>query len=104
MPDFYMCHITQFVVLLYSKEEKGRLAEKILADRLKERAENGNVTIEWDNTLDEVFGDESGITGIRIKNTKSDDTKDIDLAGVFITIGDKPKLNSVYGPLCNNIQ
>ena len=84
----YLANIADHVTIVHRRDQFR--SEKILADRLKERAENGNVTIEWDNTLDEVLGDDTGVTGIRIKNTKDDSTKDIDLSGVFIAIGHKP--------------
>ena len=57
-------------------------AEKILQDRILDRAANGNVTIMWDNTLEEVLGDDSGVTGIRVNNVKTDEKTEIDLAGV----------------------
>lgn len=84
----YLANIVDHVTIVHRRDQFR--SEKILADRLKERAENGNVTIEWDNTLDEVLGDDTGVTGIRIKSTKDDSTKDIDLSGVFIAIGHKP--------------
>jgi len=93
----FLANIAKHVTIVHRRDQFR--SEKILADRLKERAENGNVTIEWDNTLDEVLGDESGVTGIRIKNTKSDNTKDIDLAGVFIAIGHKPNTGIFDGQL-----
>ncbi|RDH85296.1 MAG: thioredoxin-disulfide reductase [endosymbiont of Galathealinum brachiosum] len=84
----YLANIADHVTIVHRRDQFR--SEKILADRLKERAENGNVTIAWDSTLDEVLGDKTGVTGIRIKSTKDDSTKDIDLAGVFIAIGHKP--------------
>jgi len=84
----YLANIADHVTIVHRRDQFR--SEKILADRLKERAENGNVSIEWDNTLDEVLGDDTGVTGIRIKSTNDDSTKDIDLSGVFIAIGHKP--------------
>jgi len=84
----YLANIADHVTVVH-RRDKFR-SEKILSDRLIERAANGNVTIEWDSTLDEVLGDDSGVTGIRIRSTKDDSTKNIDLAGVFIAIGHKP--------------
>ena len=72
---------------LYSDFEQKTDDEK---DKILEKAKNGNITIEWDSTLDEVLGDDSGVTGMRIKNLKDGSTKDIDLQGVFIAIGHKP--------------
>ncbi len=93
----YLANIAEHVTIVHRRDQFR--SEKILADRLKERAENGNVTIEWDNTLDEVLGDNGGVTGIRIKCTKDDTTKDIDVAGVFIAIGHKPNTSIFDGQL-----
>ena len=90
----YLANIAEHVTVVHRRDQFR--SEKILADRLKERAENGNVTIAWDNTLDEVLGDNTGVTGIRIKSTKDDSTQDIDLAGVFIAIGHKPNTD-IFG-------
>jgi thioredoxin reductase (NADPH) len=74
-------------------------SEKILASQLKEKAESGNVTIEWDHVLEEVTGDNSGVTGIRIKNVKDNNTKNVDVFGVFIAIGHKPNTGIFDGQL-----
>ncbi len=74
-------------------------AEKILANRLIEKSKNGNVTIEWDHTLDEVLGDESGVTGIRIKHAQNDTTKKLAVKGVFIAIGHQPNTRMFEGQL-----
>lgn len=84
----YLSNIASEVVVIH-RRDKFR-SEKILADQLMQKAENGNVTIEWDHVLDEVLGDQSGVTGMRIKNVKDDSTKEIDLMGIFIAIGHKP--------------
>ena len=84
----YLANIADHVTIVHRRDQFR--SEKILADRLKDRAENGNVTIEWNSTLDEVLGDNTGVTGMRIKSTIDDSTKDIDLAGVFIAIGHSP--------------
>ena len=66
-------------------------SEKILQDQLFEKAKTGNVDIQWDHVVDEVLGDDTGVTGLRIRSTKDESqTTDIDLAGVFIAIGHKP--------------
>ena len=93
----YLANIADHVTVVHRRDQFR--SEKILSDRLKERAENGNVTIEWDSTLDEVLGDNTGVTGIRIKSTKDDSTKDIDLAGVFIAIGHAPNTSIFEGQL-----
>ena len=74
-------------------------SEKILRDRLLDKAANGNIELHLDRTLDEVLGDNSGVTGIRIKDTKSDSTENIDLMGVFIAIGHKPNTDIFAGQL-----
>jgi thioredoxin reductase (NADPH) len=84
----YLSNIANSVTVVH-RRDKFR-SEKILADRLFEKEKNGNVKIEWNHTLDEVLGDEMGVTGMRIKSTQGDETKDIDLKGVFIAIGHKP--------------
>ncbi len=84
----YLSNIAAEVTLVHRRD--ALRSEKILQDKLIEKAENGNVTIEWDSQLDEVLGDDSGVTGMRIKNVKDGSTKDLDLQGVFIAIGHKP--------------
>jgi thioredoxin reductase (NADPH) len=74
-------------------------SEKILADRLMEKAKNGNVTLHLDSQLDEVLGDQMGVTGIRIKETNSDATQNLDLMGVFIAIGHQPNTGIFEGEL-----
>ena len=65
-------------------------SEKILADRLLDKAKEGKVTMAWDHVLDEVVGDKMGVTGIRIKNVKDSSTQDVEVTGVFVAIGHKP--------------
>lgn len=65
-------------------------SEKILADRLMEKAKHGNVTLVLDHTLDEILGDDKGVNGIRVKNKHTNATQEITLAGVFIAIGHSP--------------
>ncbi|MDX1459118.1 MAG: thioredoxin-disulfide reductase [Marinobacter sp.] len=84
----YLSNIAEEVTLVHRRDKLR--AEKILQDKLFEKAENGNIRIVWDHTLDEVLGDETGVTGMRIKSTKDESTQDIELAGVFIAIGHKP--------------
>jgi len=84
----YLSNIAAEVTLVHRRDSLR--SEKILQDQLKEKAANGNITIEWNHTLDEVLGDSSGVTGMRIKDVHSGESKDIDLMGVFIAIGHKP--------------
>lgn len=84
----YLSNIAKEVHLVHRRDELR--AEKILQDRLFKKAEEGNVTIHWDSTLDEVLGDDTGVTGMRIRSVKNDETKNIELQGVFIAIGHKP--------------
>jgi len=84
----YLANIASEVVLVHRRDSLR--AEKVLQDRLFAREKEGKVTILWDHTLDEVVGDDSGVTGIRVKSTKDDSVNQVDLAGVFIAIGHKP--------------
>ncbi|HVV68488.1 MAG TPA: thioredoxin-disulfide reductase [Gammaproteobacteria bacterium] len=84
----YLSNIAKHVTVIH-RRDKFR-AEKILANRLLEKSKTGNVTIAWDHVADEILGDDSGVTGIRIKNVQTDETKTLDLQGVFIAIGHKP--------------
>lgn len=93
----YLSNIASEVTLVHRRD--ALRAEKILQDKLFDREKNGNITIEWNHTLDEVLGDDSGVTGMRIKSTESGETKDIDLAGVFIAIGHKPNTDIFAGQL-----
>ncbi|MFT5421215.1 MAG: thioredoxin reductase (NADPH), partial [Candidatus Endobugula sp.] len=65
-------------------------AEKILQDKLFDKEKNGNITILWNHQLDEVLGDQRGVTGMRIKSMLDESPTEIDLQGVFIAIGHKP--------------
>jgi thioredoxin reductase (NADPH) len=84
----YLANIASEVTLVHRRD--ALRAEKVLQDRLFAREKEGKVKILWDHQLDEVLGDDSGVTGIRIKSTKDDAATDVDLAGVFIAIGHKP--------------
>ncbi len=84
----YLSNIASHVTVVH-RRDKFR-AEKILANQLMDKAQNGNVTIEWNSVLDEVLGDDSGVTGMRIRNVIDDSTKEIGVHGIFIAIGHKP--------------
>ena len=84
----YLSNIASEVFVVHRRDSFR--SEKILADRLMDKAKNGNVTLVLDHTLDEVLGDDMGVTGIRVKNKHDESTKEIELAGVFIAIGHSP--------------
>jgi len=93
----YLANIAAEVVVVHRRETFR--AEKIMQDRLFDKANNGNVTLELGYTLDEVLGDDSGVTGMRIKHVESGETKDIELQGVFIAIGHTPNTGIFEGQL-----
>ncbi len=93
----YLANIASHVTVVH-RRDKFR-SEKILQDKLLARAAEGKVTIRWDSVLEEVLGDPSGVTGMRIKNVKSSVTEDISLMGVFIAIGHKPNTDLFVGQL-----
>lgn len=84
----YLSNIASHVTIVHRKNQFR--SEKILANRLIEKSKNANVTIIWDHTLDEVLGDESGVTGARIKDIHSGDSQNLDIEGLFIAIGHDP--------------
>jgi thioredoxin reductase (NADPH) len=84
----YLANIAAEVTVVH-RRDKFR-SEKILADRIADKAANGNVTIEWNHTLEEVLGDDMGVTGMQIKSTTDGSLKTLDVDGVFIAIGHKP--------------
>lgn len=93
----YLSNIASNVTVIH-RRDKFR-AEKILVDKLVSKTETGNVTIEWDHVLDEVVGDEMGVTGIRIKDVNTNSTKNLALEGVFIAIGHTPNTSIFAGQL-----
>jgi thioredoxin reductase (NADPH) len=93
----YLSNIASEVTLVHRRD--ALRAEKILQKHLFEKAEHGNVKIAWNHTLDEILGDATGVTGIRIKSTVDATTQDIDLQGVFIAIGHKPNTQIFEGQL-----
>jgi thioredoxin reductase (NADPH) len=96
----YLSNIASEVVLVHRRDELR--AEKILQDRLFDRERNGNVSIFWDHVLEEVLGDDSGVTGMRVRNVKSAEKSDIHLAGVFIAVGHAPNTGIFDGQLDMN--
>ena len=92
----YLSNIADHVTVVH-RRDKFR-SEKILSDQLMEKAQNGNVTIEWDHNLDEVLGDDMGVTGLRLRGNDGN-TKEIDVHGVFIAIGHKPNTGIFEGQI-----
>ncbi|MHA2938121.1 thioredoxin-disulfide reductase [Vibrio sp. RC27] len=84
----YLSNIASEVHLIHRRDTFR--SEKILIDRLMDKVANGNIILHTDRTLEEVVGDEMGVTGVRLKDTQSDDTENLDVMGVFIAIGHKP--------------
>ncbi len=93
----YLSNIAAEVTLIHRRDKLR--SEKILQDKILAKAENGNINIIWDHTLDEVLGDDGGVTGLRIKSTKDESEKEIDVSGVFIAIGHKPNTDIFDGQL-----
>jgi thioredoxin reductase (NADPH) len=93
----YLSNIASEVTLVHRRDSLR--AEKILQRHLFEKAEHGNVRLAWNSTLDEILGDATGVTGIRIKSTADDSTRDIELHGVFIAIGHHPNTQIFEGQL-----
>ena len=94
----YLSNLAARVTLVHRRD--ALRAEKILQDRLFEREKEGKVDIRWNHVLDEVLGDETGVTGIRIRSTADESqTQDIELAGVFIAIGHSPNTGLFEGQL-----
>ncbi len=93
----YLSNIARHVTVIH-RRDKFR-SEKILADRLMAKAKEGKITILWNHTLDEVLGDKTGVTGVRIKSTQDGATRDLALKGCFIAIGHKPNTDIFAGQL-----
>lgn len=93
----YLSNICAEVILVHRRDSLR--AEKILQDRLFEKARSGNVRIIWDHNLDEVLGDQSGVTGLRIRHVNNSSTEDLSVHGVFIAIGHSPNTTLFTGQL-----
>ncbi|SEQ76797.1 thioredoxin reductase (NADPH) [Amphritea atlantica] len=93
----YLSNIAAEVTLIHRRDSLR--CEKILQDKLFERAENGNINILWNHQLDEVLGDPMGVTGIRVKSTVDDSLSELELQGVFVAIGHKPNTEIFNGQL-----
>ncbi len=93
----YLSNIAAEVHLIHRRDKLR--AEKILQDKLFEKATSGNIRLHWNTTLEEVLGDASGVTGVRLKSTETGETSELQLAGVFIAIGHKPNTELFQGQL-----
>ena len=93
----YLSNIARHVTVVHRRDKFK--SEKILQDKLFEKEKQGKVTIRWNSTLDEVLGDKTGVTGMRIKSTQDGSTEDVALAGVFIAIGHQPNTQLFEGQL-----
>ena len=93
----YLANIASHVTLVHRRDKLR--SEKIMQDHLFEKEKAGKVTIKWDSTLDEILGDKTGVTGIRLKNVKTGASEEIPLLGVFIAIGHKPNTDLFAGQL-----
>ncbi|MGH8551237.1 MAG: thioredoxin-disulfide reductase [Methylococcales bacterium] len=93
----YLSNIASRVTVVHRRDKLR--SEKILADRILEKTRGGNVSIVWDHVLDDVLGDEAGVTGIRISNVKNRSTKEIGVHGVFIAIGHIPNTGIFDGQI-----
>ncbi|MFC3193821.1 thioredoxin-disulfide reductase [Marinicella sediminis] len=93
----YLSNIASKVYLVHRRDSLR--SEKILQDRLFEKAKNGNVELVWDHVVDEVVGDDRGVKGLRVKSVKDDSTLTLDVQGVFIAIGHSPNTQIFAGQL-----
>lgn len=93
----YLSNIAAEVTLIHRRDTLR--SEKILQDKIMERAETGNIKILWNHQLDEVLGDDSGVTGIRVRSTQDESTQELELQGVFVAIGHKPNTDLFTGQL-----
>lgn len=93
----YLSNIASEVIVVHRRDEFR--SEKILQKQILDKAENGNIEIIWNSELDEVLGDKTGVTGMRIKNREDESTRDIELMGIFVAIGHSPNTGIFEGQL-----
>lgn len=94
----YLANLVSHVTLIHRRDKLR--AEKMLVDHLMEKKEKtGKIDIAWNNVIDEILGNDSGVTGVRIKDTATGETKTLDATGVFIAIGHKPNTDIFTGQL-----
>src|SRR5690606_37104657 len=93
----YLSNIASKVTVVHRRDQFR--AEKIMSRRLLERAESGNVEVMWNHVLDEVLGDEQGVTGMRVRHTQTNELREIPVQGVFVAIGHTPNTGIFEGQL-----
>jgi thioredoxin reductase (NADPH) len=93
----YLSNIAAHVTLVHRRDSVR--SEKILQDHLFEKEKEGKISIIWNHQVDEVLGDKTGVTGVRLKSTQDDSTQQIDIQGLFIAIGHKPNTTMFEGQL-----
>lgn len=91
----YLANIAAQVTVIHRRDQFR--ADKILVNRLIKKAENGNIDIQWNRVVDEVLGDDNGVTGVRIKNTQTQQHKELAVKGLFIAIGHTPNTHLFEG-------
>ena len=93
----YLSNIARHVTIVHRRDRfRG---EKILQDKVQQRVDAGQISIRWNSTLDEVLGDDSGVTGVRLRSSVDDSTDELALMGVFIAIGHRPNTELFQGQL-----
>lgn len=98
----YLSNIAAEVTMIHRRDQFR--AEKILAERAIEKSKNGNIKIIWNHTLDEILGNDKGVTGMRVKDINNSETQEIALDGVFIAIGHDPNTKIFKGQLAMDAQ
>ncbi|MDE2586300.1 MAG: FAD-dependent oxidoreductase, partial [Betaproteobacteria bacterium] len=93
----YLANIASHVTVIHRRNKFK--SEKILQDKLMKKVEEGKITVLWDSTLEEVLGDDSGVTGLKVKNVHSGAIQEVPVMGVFIAIGHKPNTDLFEGQL-----
>jgi thioredoxin reductase (NADPH) len=93
----YLSNIASHVTLVHRRDSLR--SEKILQDHIFEKEKEGKISIIWNHQVDEVLGDTTGVTGVRLKSTQDDSTQQVDVQGVFIAIGHKPNTTMFEGQL-----
>lgn len=93
----YLSNMASEVVLVHRRDQLR--SEKILADKLFARSQNGNIRIEWNHTVDEILGDENGVNAVKIKHVNTEEAKLIPVHGIFIAIGHDPNTQIFRGKI-----